>query len=163
MGRPTTQRKAISSFQALEKAKNSCANQEYCPFDIRRKLAEWGIDGEQAEWVIKELKSGDYLNEERYARAFVRGKFNIKSWGMQKISAALRKKNISEDCIKQAISEIEGDAYTNRLNIVAEKWLAQHKDEAADTKKMKLYRFLSLKGYETNEIWNFINANKDFY
>ena len=162
MDKPSAQRKIITTLQALEKAKNYCAAQERCQFDVRRKLTEWGIDGEQAEWVIKELKSGNYLNEERYARAFVRGKFNIKSWGIQKISAALRKKNISEDCIKQAISEIEGDAYTNRLNIVAEKWLAQHKDEAADSKKMKLYRFLSLKGYEASEIWNFINANKDF-
>jgi regulatory protein len=149
--------KIVTTLQALEMTKNYCATEEHCQFDVRRKLATWKIDEEKSEWIIGELISEGYINEERFARAFARGKFNIKSWGKQKITAELKKRNISDYCIKQALSEINEDNYKERLNDVAIKWLNQHKNETVIVKKQKLFRYLVSKGYQMNEIWDFIN------
>jgi len=162
MDKPSAQRKIITTLQALEKAKKYCANQEHCQFDVRIKLFTWNINGEKAEWIIGELICEGYLNEERFARAFARGKFNIKSWGKQKITTELKKRNISEYCIQKALSEINEENYSTRLKDIAEKWLNKHKNETLIAKKQKLFRYLASKGYQTDEIWNFINKSKEF-
>ncbi len=151
--------KTVTTLQALEMTKNYCAAGEHCQFDVRRKLAAWKIDEEKAEWIIGELITEGYINEERFARAFARGKFNIKSWGKQKIVTELKKRNISDYCIRQALSEIKEENYTKRLTTLAEKWLDKHKNEPVLAKKQKLFRYLVSKGYQMNEIWNFINKN----
>ena len=160
MDKPFAQRKIITTLQALEKAKRYCAAQEHCQFDVRRKLFAWFIEEEKAEWIIGELICEGYINEERFARAFARGKFNIKSWGKQKIIMELKKRNISDYCIKKALSEINEENYTNRLSDIAKKWLDKHKGETAIAKKQKLFRYLASKGYQMDEIWDYINKNK---
>lgn len=154
---PSPQRKIVTVLQALEKAKHYCAAEEHCQFDVRRKLFAWGITEEKAEWIIGELICEGYINEERFARAFARGKFNIKSWGKQKIVTELKKRNISDYCIGQALSEIDEENHVERLCILGEKWLDKHKSETAIAKKQKLFRYLISKGYPMNEIWDFIN------
>ena len=151
--------KIVTTLQALEMAKSYCATEEHCQFDVRRKLARWRIDEEKSEWIIGELISEGYINEERFARAFARGKFNLKSWGKKKIITELKKRNISDYCIKQALSEINEDNYKKRLNDIAIKWLNQHKNETVIVKQQKLFRYLLSKGYQMNEIWNFMNEN----
>ena len=154
------QRKIVTALQALEKAKKYCALQEHCQSDVRRKLFTWDIKGEKAEWIIGELICDGFINEERYARAFARGKFNIKSWGKQKIKAELKKKNISDYCIQKALSEIDEENYSTRLSTLAVKWLDRHKQETAIARKQKLFRYLASKGYHTSDIWDYLNENK---
>ena len=153
------QPKIITVLQALEKAKHYCAAEEHCQFDVRRKLFAWRIEEEKAEWIIGELICEGYINEERFARAFARGKFNIKSWGKQKIVTELKKRNISDYCISQALLEVEDEHFIKRLHILAEKWLDKHKQESSTAKKQKLFRYLVSKGYPMNEIWDFIHRN----
>ena len=136
----------------LEKIKNYCAYQERCVQDVRLKLREWGIDREKTEQIINELISEEYINEERFAKAFVRGKFNIKSWGNQKIIAELKRRNISGSCIQQAMNEIDSELYQEKLNKLASKWLNEHKHETNNDKKQKLFRFLLSKGYEYDDV-----------
>ena len=159
MDTPSTQRKIVTTLQALEKAKKYCAAQEHCQFDVRRKLFAWYIEEEKAEWIIGELICDGYINEERFARAFARGKFNVKSWGKQKITSELKKKNISDYCIREALSEISEENYTSRLGEIAAKWLEKRKGETSITKKQKLFRYLASKGYQMDDIWNYINKN----
>ncbi len=149
--------KIITFLQAIEKIKRYCAYQERCQQDVRCKLREWRIGQEKTEWIIGELISEGYINEERFAKTFARGKFNIKSWGKQKIIAELKRRNISDYCIKQALSEINEENYIRRLDDVAAKWLEKHKNETVITRKQKLFRYLSSKGYQSDEVWDFIN------
>ncbi len=93
------------------------------------------------------------LNEERFARAYARGKWRMKQWGKQKIIYQLRQKKISEYCIRKGLSEIDGTEYEQILEQLAEKKARELKSERnIFTKKAKIYRFLVQKGFENDLI-----------
>ena len=131
-----------------EKIRKYCAYQERCLSDVRQKLQTWQIEKKEAEQLIKELTAEGYINEERFAKAFVRGKFKIKSWGIAKITNELRRKGIPNTCITQALKEIDAKAYQQTLNKLTQQWLAKHKTEQEFVQKQKLYRYLLSKGYQ---------------
>ncbi len=137
---------------ALEKAAKYCAYQERCHWEIERKFKEWNIDEEIQDEVIAELIQQNFLNEERFALAFVQGKVNIKKWGRYKIKMELQARQISTYSINKAIQEIDEEKYILNLQEILNKKsqtvIAQNDFE----KKMKLLKFLSSKGYETEII-----------
>ena len=143
----------------MEKAKRYCAYQERCKQDVRCKLKEWAVEDAKIEQIIKQLVSEGYIDEERFAKVFVRGKFNIKSWGTQKIIAELKRRNINDSCIKQALNEIDKKSYYEKLDKLGHKWLNEHKHESeSNQKKQKIFRYLFSKGYEQEDIWKFVNG-----
>lgn len=137
---------------ALEKAAKYCAYQERCHWEVERKFKEWNIDEEIQEEVISELIQQNFLNEERYAKAFVQGKVNIKKWGRYKIKMELQSRHISTYSVNKALQEIDEEKYILNLQELLRKKsqtvIAQNDFE----KKMKLLKFLSSKGYETEII-----------
>lgn len=147
------QKPLIIDFKmALEKAAKYCAYQERCHWEIERKFKEWNIDEEIQDEVIAELIQQNFLNEERFALAFVQGKVNIKKWGRYKIKMELQARQISTYSINKAIQEIDEEKYILNLQEILNKKsqtvIAQNDFE----KKMKLLKFLSSKGYETEII-----------
>lgn len=101
--------------EALERMKKFCAYQERCASEVRLKLQKEGFRGEEAEFVLAELISEGFLNEERFARAFVRGKFRMKQWGRVKIENELKMRGVSSACIRAGMKEIREDAYRSTL------------------------------------------------
>jgi regulatory protein len=150
-----------NSTENIEKIKRYCAYQERCLYDVRCKLKMWKVKEEDLEWIINELISEGYINEERFTQAFVRGKFNIKSWGIRKIRTELEKRNINHDCIQKAMQEIERTSYIEKLDTLASKWLERNHKENHSEEKQKLFRFLASKGYDYRDIWNCINKYKE--
>lgn len=150
--------KIVTFALAQEKIRRYCAYQERCQNDVRQKLREWQIEKEKAEQLLKQLVFEGYINDERFAKAFVRGKFKIKSWGITKISNELRKRNISEACIVQALQEIDTQVYKETLSKLANQWLAKHKADTEFIRKQKLFRYLMTKGYESGAVWEFIGT-----
>jgi regulatory protein len=153
----TPQKKTVNFEAAAEKIQRYCAYQERCQNDVRQKLREWQIETKKAEQLIKELVSEDFVNDERFAKAFARGKFKIKSWGIAKITNELKRRNISGDCIAQALKEIDADAYKETLQKLAKQWLSKQKAETEFIRNQKLFRYLLSKGYKTDEVWDFVN------
>ena len=145
------QKKTVTLVAAQEKIRKYCAYQERCPNDVRQKLQEWQIEKGKMEQLIKELVTDGYINEERFAKAFVRGKFKIKSWGIAKITHELRRRGIPNAYIVQALKEIDTEAYKQTLNKLTQQWLAKHKTETTFEQKQKLARYLFSKGYVMNE------------
>ncbi len=86
--------KVYTQKQALIKAESYCAYQERCQQEVRDKLYSWGLHEVQVENVIAELIASNFINEERFAKAYAGGKFRIKKWGRVKISIAKLKKRI---------------------------------------------------------------------
>ena len=154
-----SQNKAVVFTAAREKIRRYCAFQERCRDDVRQKLREWQIEAGKAEQLIKELVAEGYINEERFAKAFARGKFKIKSWGIAKIVYDLKRRNISEDCIALALKEIDGETYQATLHKLAKQWLAKHKTETDLVRKQKLFRYLLSKGYKSDEIERCLNRD----
>ena len=142
-----------SFLEAKARLEYLCAYQERCSSDLEKKLYDWGIDQEDSSRLLAHLISNNFLNEERFAEAFVSGKVNIKKWGKVKIRQHLKQKRISEYSTKKALLTIDEEVYAKNILALAEKkWLSLKKEKMSYQKKTKVYRFLSSKGYESDLI-----------
>ncbi len=121
-----------------------CAYQERCQQEVITKLYELKADTSQVNELIINLISANFVNEERFAISYVRGKVNIKKWGKTKIRMMLKSKKISEVCIRKAILQIDEDLYlTNLQNHLLKYW--KPKNALAIQKAIK---YAYAKGYE---------------
>lgn len=145
----------------LEPIRNYCSYQERCHSEVRNKLLSLSFYGEDLEEAISTLIAEDFLNEERYARSYCRGKFRIKNWGRKKIIQHLKQKQVSEYCIQKGLEEIDEAEY----ELVMQKLLQQKKKELSSEKNtwirnQKLFRYLSGKGFEQDLINTYIRESK---
>lgn len=140
----------------LEKAQRYCSMGEQCVHSLGKKMREWGVEPDEAEYIIGELIVGGYLNEERYAKAFVRGKFKMLKWGRRKIVYHLKMNNISSININIALREIDEEVYDEVLaTLLLNKW-----NETKGNiyfRKAKVMNYLLAKGYETDLILDKLN------
>ena len=139
--------------EALEKMAKYCAYQERCQFEVRTKLFGTGLSNDEIENIICDLIEQNFLDELRFSIAFVRGKFNAKSWGKIKIKQHLKQKKISEFCIKKSLSEISKEDYYSKLDKLLQKKSKLLSTEDEFTKKQKLARYLIGKGFESEMVW----------
>lgn len=145
---------------AFLKASSWCAYQERSQQEARDKLYEWGLYSNEVDEVIAELITSNFLNEERFAMAYVSGKFNIKKWGRLKIKNGLRQKRVPEKLIQKALYSIDEDAYLKTLGQILEKKQTLEKEKNPLKRQYKLNNYLQSKGYE-NDLIFLILKNKD--
>jgi regulatory protein len=139
-----------SILEAKQKIEAYCAYQERCDQEVRKKLNGWNMHQEDVDILIADLITNNFMNEERFAEAFVSGKFRIKRWGRIKIRQHLKQKQISDYSINKAISQIDEDEYIQTIkNLIDGKKVSGKNDWE---KKAKLKRYLASKGFETNII-----------
>lgn len=130
-----------------------CTYQERCHAEVRNKLYELECTTPEVEEHLALLIETGLLNEERYARAFARGRFRMKHWGKQKIIQHLRLNKISDYCIRKGLTEIDEEEYRNTLLHLAEKkWEELRKEKNKIHRKGKVYRYLVQKGYGSTDI-----------
>lgn len=149
--------KSYTVEEALQKLMHYCAYRDRSQKEVENKLDEMRMIPEAKEKIIISLMQENFLNEERFARSFVRGKFRIKKWGRIKITQELKKKEISSPIIKLGLSEIKESDYIKTLYELAEK--KQEKITAPNSfkKKKKLADHLLRKGYESSLVFNCVN------
>jgi regulatory protein len=135
-----------------------CAMQERSQQQLRDKLYDWGLYGDEVEEVISWLISEDFINEERFAQSYVRGHFNQKKWGRIKIKQGLEQKKISAYCIKVGMKEIDNEEYQNTINSLLEKKWKTLKESNQYIKKQKAVRYLLQKGYESDLVWESVKT-----
>lgn len=151
------QRKFLTKEEALQKLKQYCAYQERSHYEVRQKLYELGIRKQDYDEIISTLIEEDYLNEERFAKAFAGGKFRMKDWGRKKIYYALKEKKVSEYSIKQAMKEIDDEEYKKNLKELAQGKYESLKDEQYLVRKKKTIDYMLQKGYELDLVTRAIN------
>jgi len=136
-----------------------CKYQERCQQEVRNKLYELGfVNAGYVEEQIAMLIESGALNEERFARAYARGKFRMKQWGREKIKKELKQRKISDFCIKKALSEINEEDYDDTLNKISIKKVNESRsDRSILSRKQKLYRYLLQKGYERDLVMDQVN------
>ena len=145
-------KKSFTPAQALEKLQRYCAYQDRCHEEVRTKLLDLGVYGDDLEIIISELIQEQFLDETRYAQSFARGKFRIKKWGKNKIKQALKRKKVSDYNIRKGLEEIDSEEYLNTINELIEKWAEKYSDLNSYEKRQKLYQMLLRKGYESEYI-----------
>ena len=150
-------KKYLSVTDALAKMHRYCAYQERCHQEVRSKLLELGIFGDDLENIITALIEDNFLNEERFARTFARGKFRIKQWGRNRIRQELQMRQISDYCMRKAMEEIEEGEYLETLRSVLKKRAVALNNGLTDfERKNKVAQYAIQRGYEADLVWDLI-------
>jgi regulatory protein len=150
--------KNTSFNDILLKASSFCAYQERTQQEVRDKLYEQGVDKDLIEEVIVKLIEENFLNEERFAKAYAGGKFRIKRWGRNKIIHALKQKGLSPYCIKKGMEEINGEDYEMTMEYLIDKKDKEEKETNLFKRKDKISKYLIRKGYEPDIVWDKVNS-----
>ncbi len=150
-------KKYVSKEDALKKLQAYCAYQDRCHQEVRKKLLDLGIYGDDLEEIVADLIVDKFLDEERFARAFARGKFRHKKWGRLKIRQQLKQKQISAYCLKKGMEEIEEEDYQETLDSLLLKKRNLLKADSVFEEKGKLAAYLINKGYESPLVWETIH------
>jgi regulatory protein len=151
------EQKSYTLKEATIKLMQFCAYRDRSNKEVEEKLRELRMIPAAQEQIIMKLMQEDFLNEERFARSFVRGKFRIKKWGRIKITQELKIREISAPIIKLALTEIDDKAYYESLETQAEKKLQLLKETDTFKKRKKLADFLLRKGYESSLVFEVTN------
>lgn len=152
-------RKSLTKEQALQKLKQYCAYQERCHSNVKEKLFQIGVRRSYHDEIIATLIEENYLNEERFALVFARGKFRMNQWGRVKIKTELKNKKISDYCINRAMKEISEKEYLQLLQKLAEKKCATLKNEQYLVRKKKIIDYLLQKGFEWELVKNAVDIS----
>jgi regulatory protein len=146
-------KKTYTVQEATRKLEHYCAYQERCHQEVRRKLESMDMIPEAIDVIIVHLLEHNFLNEERFAKTFVRGKFKIKAWGRCRLTYELKKKDIGKVNINQALAEIEDAEYIEVFNNLAEKKANSITETNKYKKRRKLIDYLLYRGWETHLVY----------
>src|SRR5690348_16156641 len=141
----------LTPQQAFVKLQSFCAYRERSHYEVKNKLYSYGLYSADVDQVMVKLIEQNFLNEERYALAFVTGKFRIKGWGKKRIERELRNQHISDYLIRKAMKQIEDADYQKTLTTLARNKWNMVKDRESLKKMNKVLRFLVSKGHSIEE------------
>lgn len=151
MDNPKT-KKITDEKTALTKAERYCAYQERSQQEVRDKLYEWGLWPEAVENIIVQLIGTNFLNEERFAKAYALGKFRQKGWGKIKIKQGLKLKRVPEVLIRKALQQIDGDDYEKLLMDILNRKAKTIAEKDPFKRRYKLQQYAFGRGYEGDMI-----------
>ena len=146
--------KPLTFEQAYSKAANLCSAAEKAPQEILDKLVSWGISEEQISKIISRLKEENFLNEARFAHAFINDKFKYEHWGRIKIAYHLRNKGIDSALASNTMDDvIDEEEYLSVLSDLLQTKMRGMTLPLSKNDKAKLVRFASQRGFESNKIF----------
>jgi regulatory protein len=149
--------KTYTVDEAQKKLEHYCAYQERCHKEVRTKLLEMRMIPEAIDAIMVHLIQHNFLNEERFAKAFVRGKFRIKKWGKNRLLRELKLREISKFSIAEALKEIDPEEYETTLQDLTLKRIAQVKEKDSYKKKKKVADYLLYRGWESHLVYDKLN------
>ncbi len=152
--------KILTLNQIRLKIASYCAYQERSYKEVKTKLISLGCYGDDLNETMIWLVEENFLNEDRFCKAFVGGKFRVNDWGKKKIAFALKQFDVSDRNIKLAIqSEISDEDYFKTIEKLIEKKTKDYESENPIVLKQKIINYLIQKGYEYEDIYGFLNKD----
>lgn len=145
--------KPLSPDQILDKMAKYCAYQERCVKDVVEKLKTFDIPQKEREEILHYLIDNRFVNDERFAKSFVRGKINQSGWGLNKIRYHLRQKGIDNEIIEEALQGTDEEVYRQRLIDILNTKAKTVKAENDFEKKRKLAAYAIQRGFESSLVW----------
>lgn len=142
-----------SISQGIKKLEHYCAYQERCHDEVFQKLRGMFLDTNEIDEIIVHLINNNYLNEERFACSFARGKFRIKHWGKVRIVNELKFRKISQYNITTALKEINTEEYVADFHLISERHWENIAEKNSLKKRKKFCDYLLRKGWESNMIY----------
>lgn len=141
--------KSLTYAEALKKTEYYCAYQERCHQEVYEKLQSLHLSTPEIDLALVHLIEHNFLNEERFACAFARGKHRIKKWGKVRIVNELKFRNISKYNIDKALKEISQEEYLITFHDLAEKHWNSLTESNLQKKKNKFCDYLLRRGWES--------------
>lgn len=147
--------KEVSSVKdALNKIEHFCAYQERCHEEVVQKLRSMKMEWEEIDSIIVKLIADNFLNEERFACSFARGKHRIKQWGRIRIVAELKSRKINQTLINIALKEISPEEYTATFDALAERHWITIRESNALKKRKKFCDYMLRRGFESDLVYS---------
>lgn len=146
-------KKECTEEEGRVKAEAYCSVAERCVDDVLRKLEQWGVLSDAHEAIVAHLIKERYIDQCRFAVAFVRDKYRFNQWGRIKIAQALRMKHVASDAISEALDEIDEEEYEDILTSLLQKKSRSVKANSEYERNGKLIRFAVSHGYDMGEIF----------
>lgn len=134
---------------ALKKIEHYCAYQERCHEEVESKLRSMKMDSNEIDQIIAQLIKDNFLNEERFARSFARGKHRIKHWGNIRITNELKFRKINQRLITTALKEITPEEYFETFEKLALRTWENIRETNTMKKRKKVCDSLLRKGFES--------------
>lgn len=144
--------------QALQAVMNTCARMERSEYDVLQTLRRWEISTEDAQKILARLTADKFVDNSRYATAFVREKISSGGWGKHKILAALKAKRISKYIIDEVMELVDSDSQTTNLTEILQRKSLTVKAKDAYDMRNKLFRFAMSRGYEYDQVKTAIDS-----
>ena len=146
--------KILTPPEALHRAAALCSSAEHCTADIREKLARWGVTEADSRTIIDRLVQERFIDEQRYAVAFVKDKFRFAGWGRIKMRYALQQKRIDGSDIDHALATLDEEQYNDHLLELLQAKSRSIRDDDPEARRAKLFRFATSRGFESALIFN---------
>lgn len=150
-------KKTYTLQEATKKLEHYCAYQERSHKEVAQKLTDMYMIPEAIDVIIVHLIQHNFLNEERFAKTFVRGKFKIKNWGRHRLTYELKQKGVSKVNVNQALAEISDTEYIDVFNDLAEKKANSIKEPHVFKKKKKFVDYFLYRGWESHLVYEKAN------
>ena len=148
----TRTKRTKTAQQALQSLMRMCARAERSSGDALRLMKRWEVPDEDARKVLARLQSERFIDDSRYAEAFVREKLNLSGWGAYKIKSALRAKGVSSEIINEVVVPMLNETdMSERLEEVLRRKLRTLKYSSPYEAKTKLIRFAASRGYDMEQ------------
>lgn len=146
------EKKLFTFSEIKQKMANYCVYQDRCHEEVEQKMREFVLIPEAKEEIILYLIKENFLNEERFVRSYIRGKFYIKGWGKNKIKIQLIQKKINEKLISKCWNEIQDADYQEALEKQYYDYYNKLKGLKDFQKKIKTTKYLLSRGFEYDDI-----------
>lgn len=144
-----TKKHTYSEQEAYIKLSALCASAEYCEYDLRKKARNWDTP---LDSIISRLRQERFIDDSRYAHAFVRDKFRYNHWGRVRISQELKMRKISADIIEEALCEIPEEDNLDTLRRLIDTKQKSVKGKSEYEIRGKLIRFALGRGFQMDDI-----------
>ncbi|ATA68521.1 recombinase RecX [Capnocytophaga cynodegmi] len=149
--------KTYTVEEAKRKLEAFCAYQERYHKEVIDKLQKMRMIPIAIDEIVVHLIQNNFLNEERFAKSFARGKFRYKKWGRIRIVRELKQRGLSTYIIQSALKEIDNEEYIATFEILAEKKHAEIKEKSVYKAKRKLADYLLYRGWESDLVYDKVN------
>lgn len=149
-------KKSYTFLEIKQKMANYCVYQDRCHSEVEQKMWDFTLIPEAKEEILLFLMKEDYLNEERFTRSYIRGKFYMKSWGRNKIRNHLKFKGVTEKLINRCFDEIEDADYEKVLAKIYQNYEEKQKGFKPYQKKSRTVKYLLSRGFEYEAINDYL-------
>ena len=137
--------------KALERMMRLCSRSEHSSGEIAEKLLK--LEAQDAAGIVAQLQKDGFIDDRRFAAAFVHDKSILQGWGSLKIKLALQRKGVAQQIISEVMEDMETGKADERLeSLLRTKWRSLSSEEDLEKKKMKLFRYALGRGYEYGQI-----------